>query len=1549
MILFKFTDMLTGLLDSWKIAKEKQRQGIALDLLSVAEAAVGKLKTSGEASLTGLKPAKAKAIRDEVSRETWFDFLNETGKPAFLRCLDAGQMDRWAETVFLVLQKTQYSLDDLVKQRVDEHPRQVMFKDMSVTPTVDWTYEQIYRHLREIAAVVCLTAGGEPRVALYSENCVEGACVDLACLCSGLFISPFSTHFGAEILAPLFDKLSINLAVADTPQRVAVLEKVNEMTATKFRIFTMTPGVKKAATVAFLQEECKRISRSEIEKVLSARPVKPTSTVATTMFTSGSTGLPKGVSFSVYNIVSKRFARAAALPEAGNETFLCYLPLFHTFGRYLEMTGTIYWHGTYVFAGNNSAETLFTLFPKVNPSGFISIPLRWQELYEKCQEKISGIESADLRANALEEVLGNRLKWGLSAAGYLDPAVFRFFNEHGVALSSGFGMTEATGGITMTPPFRYQDFKVGIPLPGVKTRLNDNRELEISGHYIARYLEDAPPDGCIPYPISAEKDYWLKTGDVFIINKDGYHEIVDRVKDIYKNNRGQTVAPQVIEKKFHHVPGIKSTFVVGDNKPYNVLLIAPDLTDSLFISCKGDNLREYFHQIVMSANKDVAPYERVVNFTLLDREFSADKGELTPKGSFNRKIIEGNFSKLIDSLYVSNTIQLERQDISISIPKWFYRDLGILETDIILAKDCIENKRTRQKLTIKKRKAGGWIIGELVYNITTRIIDLGLYTRSPKLWTGNPGLITFCPVKEGWDVPIKGLTDSIYLAEPGLVHESECKVPGGIRDQALAGANLLLCQALYGPAESAITAIAKIGGIFQESEHRLAGVIRLRLEALAFHPEEEIRCMAYRTILLHAPQPETISNLPMFLESGLSFLNEKSIREIASSKIGKHRLDALKQRLYFYRTHFSWPAPLKMRHQFEDVLRMLYNFALQHLDFYVPVRAELSRWILHRQDPWLSKKAEDYFSRLAQVFENHIEGSRQQYPLATWKSKTVFEHGIPETDKARLLKIFQTTKFLEESIVLTFNEWDFDLKDVPASGIWILRLLAYKEFKHYRLSINTKAGKHFDLHFVISNNPEFRPNPDTFYWQASLAGFPFGAAVASLLGSSRPSLGLLSTQYIGGLTAWDKIREYAEIHRSSGYVRPNAWKKVYIRSLSTVFKAWHHSGYQIIPGAITPTNISIPEMDFRESAVILTLTGWSQYKGPLSLVNPMIQDYYCKTTALYPWVKKQLDINWIFDACIEALGKDEALEFLGSLKEELKKHKIVCHDESGLKDQLNKYLSENISRYHLPLSLFAAIDQYIDWYRMNPLTTAAAKEQTIIELMELFRLNSWPDIIRYYFYRHTYFMDSSTEVMAFFDSLLEKMQENQETLPIQLIELSDLQSALSGEDDKNIFSHMVFPRLQTDQHIDLHKIGELSKEHVQVRFDIHDSDKKHYTQYEPVEPREIGQLYQMFFRENYPKEISKKDHQHVVADSNGKITGGLTWHYLDEETVLFDGIVVTSALQGKGIAAAMIANFFVSMSACGIKTIKAHFLFGNYYMKHFFEIDRKWGALVKVL
>jgi len=1488
--------------------------------------------------------------QDLFTRDFWFHFLNITKNPAFLQALGTDtNRKRWAEVVFRIIQHTNYGLRDMMEQRVAEHPHHILFRDMSQVAPVDWTYEQIYRHLREMAGLFYHTAGAEPRVAIYTENCLEGACADLACLSFGIFDTPLSPHFKADVLLPIFNELKINIVLADTEERLQVMQKLRESAEVKFTLFSLLPPTPKTRQTPFITEECKKLSPPDIDPILSQLPPARNTRVATTMFTSGSTGVPKGVSFSLYNIVSKRFARAAALPEVGNEVFLCYLPLYHTFGRYLEMTGAIFWNGTYIFAGNTSAETLLSLFPKVNPTGFISIPLRWQELYERCQEQIASVESRELREEAVRDVVGSRLHWGLSAAGYLDPTVFRFFNSYGINLSSGFGMTEATGGITMTPPGQYRNSSVGIPLPGVRTRLGNGSELELSGHYIGRYLELAGPGNDIPWPVSEQEDWWLSTGDVFTVSDDGYYAIVDRVKDIYKNNRGQTVAPQIIEKKFYKVPGIRHVFLVGDNRPYNVLLIVPDRSDPIFDSLQGNNLEEYFHQIVMAANADVAPYERVINFTLLDREFSADKGEITPKGSFNRKAIEANFRKVIESLYQSNIILIDAGNFTVSLPKWFFRDLGILETDIYYDGRRLLNRRNGSSLAITALKNGWYRIGHFKYHIDAGVIDLGQLSRQPRIWTGNPGMIAFCPVKEGWDVPMKEISPTIYLATFKYPAGKRFPVIRVIRDQQLLDVNSLVFRAYFQNGKEAIPAIEELGRMMLHSEPRVALVIRHRLEALAYHPEEEIRCLAYRLILLKAPNPEEIRNMPSFIDSGLTFLNEQSIREIASSNFGKHRLDALKQRLYWYRTNLKWPASRKHRQAFADLIGMLYDFAILHLEYYVPIRAELARWILHKEDRHLSKLAGKHFNSLAGFFEQEIERSSRRKSIPVWKSKLVFEHGISDREKQRITKIFHSTPFLKESIMLTFNEREFDPDDVPERGIWILRLLAYKEFKHYRLSINTTGGKHYDLHMVTSERVNFTPKQDTFYWLASLAGFPYGPAVAPQLGSSRPALGVLTTQYIGGLTAWDKIRELSEIHRGSGFIRGNEWKKLFIKSFAVIFLAWHHSGYRIVPGSISPSNVSIPEMDFRESAVILSLAGWSPYKNTLSLVEPMLQDYYCKIASIYPWCRSHLEVSWIFDACIEALGREETAAFMEKLRNDLASRPLTCFDASEMLVHVDRYLNVSMKNYYLPLALFSAINQYQDWFRMNPLTTAAAREQTCLELLELYKLQQYPELIRYYLYRHTCFSDASDQTRASFDRLLAKMAGKPDGLAIQLVELSELQSELHDPDEKNIFSRMVFPRLQGDEGFDFLKVGESLQKHLVVRFSFEDNAGKKYILREPVAARETGQLYQLFFRENYPKEITDHDHQYVLTDENEKIVGGITFRHIEDHNVLLDGLVVTSTLQGKGIASAMIGKFFASMAARGVEVVKAHFLFGNYYMKRFFEVDRQWGALIKKL
>lgn len=483
-------------------------------------------------------------LSEELPNELWHRYLDVTRAPHFLQSLpDREHRERWANTTFEAIRRSDFRLETMIEQRVAAHGARVFLRE--ARHSIGWSYDQIARRLQSIAAVLHDSApGDEPRVAIVSDNSVRSACTDLACLAYDAFVTPLDVHFDVATLAWIFDEVRINIAVAGNSQYAEKLEAVRALVKRPFRIVHLDPDrTDLAAGDLLLDQACARLGREEISSLLESRRRRPLDEVATAMFTSGSTGRPKGVLFTSFNLLTKRFARGAALPMVGrNEVLLCYLPLFHTFGRYLELMGSLYWGGTYVFAGNPSAENLITLLQDVCPSGLISIPLRWVQIREACHKRFEGIEDEARQQAIFRGLVGDRLSWGLSAAGHLDPRVFRFFHRMGVSLCSGFGMTEATGGITMTPPGEYIDASVGIPLPGMQVRLTDIGELEIGGPYVARYLGD-------PEPAPGEERF-LPTGDLFRVHPGGYLEIVDRVKDIYKNAKGQTVAPRKVEQHF---------------------------------------------------------------------------------------------------------------------------------------------------------------------------------------------------------------------------------------------------------------------------------------------------------------------------------------------------------------------------------------------------------------------------------------------------------------------------------------------------------------------------------------------------------------------------------------------------------------------------------------------------------------------------------------------------------------------------------------------------------------------------------------------------------------------------------------------------------------------------------------------------------------------------------------------------------------------------------------------------------------------------------------
>jgi long-subunit acyl-CoA synthetase (AMP-forming) len=1507
----------------------------AKDILEAAETMI----SSGR----GVKPSAARQYLDLTSVRP---FLQALGDPELL--------ERWAETAFGMIRLADYTLLDMFESRVREHPRKILFQDMSAAAPIQWTYEQVERRLREIAGSFYAMGeedGAPPRVAIYAENSVGSACADLACLIYDILDTPINSHFNADNLVEIFDALGITIAVTDREDRHKILAEVRRRTARPFRILTVAPGPKpEEAKDGGLIEYAKRHPVRRLEALLSARRRRPINEVATVMFTSGSTGRPKGVSFSSYNLTAKRFARAAALPDVGDsEVFLSFLPLFHTFGRYFEMLGSIFWRGTYVFAGNPSADTLFTLFPKVNPTGFISVPVRWTQLYERCLEKLDETSIGD-RSAVIRSIVGLRLRWGLSAAGYLDPRVFRFFEQAGINVSSGFGMTEGTGGITMTPPGRYIDNTHGLPLPGVRLRLGANDELEASGHYIAPYLEDKKPGDIVPFPENPETDYWLHTGDIFRRLSNGYYQIVDRIKDIYKNNRGQTIAPRKVEDKFIGVPGIKRTFLVGDGRPTNALFIVPDRGDAVLAGALAeDNGREYYRQIVSAANADLAPYERVVNFAVLDRDFDGARGEVTPKGSFNRKRIEENFSGRIEELYRKPYLDLPGPGGIVRIPLWFFRDLGILEDEIGRNSQGLFDRNRKLRLPLRATaRPRIWRVGDLEYEIQGTLVDLGLFARQPILWAGNPALIRFSPCKEGWDLPLDPVTDRVFLPSrrARLPQTGDAAQPKNIRDPHLLQLNENLVRVLFSGRQPLGKYLDELEKNFQEPDLRTTSLIRSRLRALSGHPNENVRCWAYRLLLLDNPSVDYSRLLPTFVQSGKPFLNARSIEEIVSARLGKNRLNSLRRRMIAYRETLAWPAGPVTRLQFERILCLFADLARVHPEFFGPVRAELAAWALHTADSRLAATAESLLARLAREIESN--GGRASSHVLKNEDRLVFEEGLEPGEIRRLKKILVGTTFLHESVRFAFSQDDFNPKDIPPGGVWISRAHLVSPCSNYRISLNTASGRHYDLKLFLKGRSWTTGEWRTILWSTILADHPEETGVIAPLGAIRLREGAVSRRYIGDLTLWEKIREFAG-RRGAGAPPPETavWRKLYIEGISVFFRAWKMSGRRVVPGPISPVNVIVPEIEFRDETVIASLDRRDPYRNTLSLVRPIVDHFYRRAAADYPWIREQVDLEWIFDACYNALGREEAAAFFARLQDDARTDSPRSPEGGELLRLLSEYRVRFEKNYQIPLPGLNAVRTYQEWEATNPTADSRDRERKVLDLLRKYDLGRYPEIVRYYLYRNTYFAGRSEKKDALFDRLLGLMSENPEAPAVRHVEISDLQAALRDERDRAVFSRMIFPYLEPDHRLDVVVEGGEGAERVVVRSFLTDRRGETYTFNETTDPADIGRLYRLFYKENFPKVISQQDRHFILQDRQDRVVGGLCYRIMSRFVVFIDAVAVTSRLKASGLGGAVVDDFCGRMSGQGYTTVLTHFYLPGFFLRRGFRLDKKWGALAK--
>jgi long-chain acyl-CoA synthetase len=413
----------------------------------------------------------------------------------------------------------------------------------------------------------------------------------------------------------------------------------------------------------------------------------------TIVYTSGTTGPPKGVVLTHANIVWECNAMKDVMPVDESDEQLLFLPLAHIFAKILEWT-TIYKGSRVAFAESiaaikaNLAEvrpTFMCAVPRVLEKVYLGIlgnrnaaPPTKQKIFDwafsvgrevsrhKQQKRPLGVALSIKRALAhklvfakIHAVLGGRIRFMVSGGAPLSKEIAEFFHAAGVLILEGWGLTETTAGSCINRPDRYAFGTVGAPVPGMEVKIAPDGEILLRGGSVMKEYYNKPE--ATAEVIDAEG--WFHTGDIGVF-EDGMVKITDRKKDIIVNAGGKNIAPQNLENALKATPYISQVMVHGDKRPYLVALItlneenvtkwARDAGIAFATAAelaKHDRVRGLIQKYVDDLNAREPSYSSIKKFTILPQDFSQETGELTPTLKVKRKFTSEKFRDLIDGFY----------------------------------------------------------------------------------------------------------------------------------------------------------------------------------------------------------------------------------------------------------------------------------------------------------------------------------------------------------------------------------------------------------------------------------------------------------------------------------------------------------------------------------------------------------------------------------------------------------------------------------------------------------------------------------------------------------------------------------------------------------------------------------------------------------------------------------------------------------------------------------------------------------------------------------
>jgi len=545
------------------------------------------------------------------------------------------------------------------------------------------------------------------KICILSENRSEWIMTDYAGQWMGGAVAAIYPTNTPDQMKYILNESEAVVLFVDTDQRLKKLEGMSGLKHLKAivtwdSVSTNPPsGIKLISRQEFLRN---KMDEREAESLLSA--IKPDD-LSILLYTSGTTGEPKGVMLTHHNLVCDIRAMLGAVPQlTSDKVTMSFLPLSHIYERSLHHLMLLSGLKIYFAEG---LDKLITNIAEVKPQVMVFVPRIFEKMYTSIFEKIKnapnirkrifflslaiGKKTFDYRYNhrplplkwkilyeiadriafrKIRAVTGGRAELFISGGAPLSQEIAEFFFSTGFTILEGYGLSE-TCILSVNRPDRFKFGTVGIPFEGVEIKIADDGEILVRGPTIMKgyyHRPDATAE-------AIDQEGWFHSGDIGQFDSEGFLKITDRKKDLIVTAGGKKVAPQPVENAMKKDPLIENVCLIGDKKKYVVALLVPNLElcrswavskglklESLEDCAKNEMLRQHFQKEFDRVNAELPKYSTIKDFRILAKNFSIETGELTPTLKLKRRVIQEMYHELIDQMYDQDAAELELEKSS---------------------------------------------------------------------------------------------------------------------------------------------------------------------------------------------------------------------------------------------------------------------------------------------------------------------------------------------------------------------------------------------------------------------------------------------------------------------------------------------------------------------------------------------------------------------------------------------------------------------------------------------------------------------------------------------------------------------------------------------------------------------------------------------------------------------------------------------------------------------------------------------------------------------